>query len=268
MLSKKDKLLVSMYSVLQHPSYIEKFRSIQTALELTEEIIRQEFLHYNCLDTLYLQGREIYRSLGNRVVLHIHNLIENSWHTDRQTITRELVQLADPKTMIDIGFGVPTKYIKDCILDTQKTKLTLCDIYDSAFQFAEVLLDLWGLPWRHLITFKQTDMDTQEYVGDFDLYLFQDAIEHTVDPTTYLKKHVNLSPKHAKFIVSLPIGPLVPGHHFMAWASDLEATTWLETCGLKIEHMKSVFVNPKVDLFADLLAEDYHDIYMLCSKKG
>jgi hypothetical protein len=265
MSSKKEQLLSFLDFIFSHPKYQKQLTEILFDLSLTKQDIIQAFLYYN-LEVNSKDGNEIYRPLSNRVVLHIHNLIDNSWHIERQQTVIDLIKIANPMTIVDIGFGVPGKYVQKLMFDRKETKITFCDIYDSAFRFAEKLLPYWNKNWRKQITFKKTDMDIKEYIGDFDLYLIQDAIEHTVDPTTYLAKHVKLSPGHSKFIISLPIGPIFP-RHYMAWHSDKQAREWIENCGLLIKQQKAVFVNPVVDLFADQIAPDYHDLYTLCVKR-
>lgn len=70
----------------------------------------------------------------------------------------------------------------------------------------------------------------------------------------------------AKFLLSLPIGPLFLRHH-IAWLTDKEAEDWLDAHGLKIILKRNVYVKPEVDLFAEQLGSDYHDMYVLCEKK-
>jgi hypothetical protein len=263
MASKKEKLLGFLSSTIDDDRYKDQFQNILDTLHLSKQKITDAFLHYN-LDMSDKEGNEVYRPLPNRVVLHIHNLINESWHLDRQQTVLDLIKQAKPNSIIDIGFGVPSKYVQNYVI-AQRKKLVFCDLYDSAFDFTKALMPHWDNNWQDIISFKQINMDTLEYVGDFDLYLIQDAIEHTKDPTAYLSMLVNKSPKTAKFIVSLPIGPIFP-RHFMAWHNDQEALDWLEKCGLSIEQQKSVFVKPEVDLFADQLAPDYHDLYILGSK--
>lgn len=263
MASKKDKLLDFLSSTINDDRYKTQFQNIIDTLHLTKQEITDAFLHYN-LDLTDEEGNEVYRPLPNRVVLHIHNLINGSWHIDRQQAVIDLINQVKPNSIIDIGFGVPSKYVQDYVFP-QRKKLVFCDLYDSAFDFAKALMPHWDKHWHDLVSFKQTNMDTLEYVGDFDLYLIQDAVEHTKDPTAYLSMLVKKSPETSKFIVSLPIGTIFP-RHFMAWYSDQEALDWLAKCGLVVEQQTSVFVNPEFDLFADQLAPNYHDLYALCSK--
>lgn len=58
---------------------------------------------------------------------------------------------------------------------------------------------------------------------------------------------------------------IFPGH-YMSWSDDKIALGWLEKCGLQIRTFKSIFINPDVDMFADNLEPDYHDLYVLCFK--
>lgn len=263
MASKKEQLLKQLSGVIDDDRYKAQFQNIIDTLRLTKQAISDAFLHYN-LDISDDEGNEIYRPLPNRVVLHVHNLVDGSWHIDRQQTVLDLIKQVKPSSITDIGFGVPSKYVQDYVIPERK-KLAFCDIYDSAFDFSKALMPHWDDNWQEIVFFKQTDMDTLEYVGDFDLYLIQDAIEHTKDPTAYLSMLAKKAPEAAKFIVSLPIGPIFP-RHYMAWQSDQEALNWLAKCGLTVEQQKSVFVNPEFDLFADQLNDDYHDLYALCSK--
>jgi len=261
---KKHKLTGFLNSVLNHKVFGTQIELICKFLGLDTQDIIDAFFHYN-LDVQSSEGNDVYKSLPNRFVLHIHNLIEGSWHIHRQRVTKELIQKASPNNMVDIGFGVPSQYVYDLVIKENKFNVTLIDKYCSAFKFAKSLLEQWSDSWETSIFFSKRNMDDNEYVGDYDLYLFQDAIEHTIDPTGYLKKHVECAPKNSKFVISLPIGPLFP-RHYKAWETDAEGKKWLESCGLSIELQEKIFVNPKVDLFADQIDPNYHDLYVLCNK--
>ena len=262
MASKKEQLLKQLRGVMNDDRYQAHFQDLLCSLNLTKQQVTDSFLHYTL--GLMDEGNEIYRPLPNRVTLHALNLAHGCWHTYRQQTVIDFIKQVKPNNMVDIGFGVPSKYVQDYII-SQGKKLLLCDVYDSAFDFTKALMPHWDKNWQDVISFKQTNMDTLEYVGDFDLYLIQDAIEHTKDPAAYLSTLVKKSPKTAKFIVSIPIGSIMP-IHYMAWHSDQEALDWLAKCGLIVEQQKSVFVNPEFDLFADQVEPDFHDLYALCSK--
>lgn len=261
---KKQKLSDFLNSILEHEVFGVQIRVIRTSLGLSAQDIVDEFFRYN-LNVQSLEGNEVYESIANRFVLHIHNLINGSWHIKRQKVTSDLISMANPRHMADVGFGVPSKYVYDLVIRENKFNVTLVDKYDSAFVFAKHLLNHWDANWETKIFFSKRDMDKSEYIGDYDLYLFQDAIEHTQDPTSYLRKHINLSPKDAKFIISLPIGSIFP-RHYMAWETQEVGERWLETCGLRIEAQEKIFVNPDVDLFSEQIDSNYHDLYAFCAK--
>jgi len=62
------------------------------------------------------------------------------------------------------------------------------------------------------------------------------------------------------------VGPAVPCH-YIEFKDKNTAIKWLEDSGLKIEESKDVFINPKVDLFATDLDEEFYNFIVLCSKK-
>jgi len=260
---KKNKLVSLAYSVLRDPRYAEQLEQLMTKLNVTEEEVIKAYLAYN-LD-MHSFGNEIYSSMSNKIVLHIHNLMEGSWHQERQNCVLDYIKQTHAKTAIDIGFGVPSKYIRDYVLVKKEIKLTLCDISDTAFQFAALLLDQWDSNWQETIYFKQADMCDVHDIGQYDVYLFQDSIEHVPDPTSCLISYVDMASKDAAFILSIPIGPIIKAH-YLAWESDQEATRWLEKCGLKILKHKNVWVNPAVDLFAEQLGSSHHNFMVLCRK--
>lgn len=261
---KKQKLISFFNSVYHNPQYKMQFQIIENALQLSEHQILTEFLNYN-MDIFQPIGNTIYSSLANRVVLHIHNLLEGSWHIERQKIISNIVTFTKVKKIADIGFGVPSLYMKNILETNINFSLHLCDLYQSAFDFAKILINTWHSQWKKFITFTKTDMDKIEYMGDFDMYIFQDSIEHAQQPTEYLKHLVEKSPCHSQFLFSLPIGPIFP-RHTIAWETHIEAQEWLAQCGLAIVFEKNVYVNPNVDLFAEQLTPDYCNYITLCKK--
>ena len=265
LLSKKEKLIYLANSVLDDARFFAEFKNILYNLKLTRPEVIDSFLEYN-LNIYSNDGNKVYNSLANRVVLHIHNLLAGSWHIDRQKTIQKLIKKANPRHVADIGFGVPSQYVKNMVIRENRFKLTLCDLYDSAFVFAETLLNIWDDNWLGKIGFLKTDMDNHDFVGKFDLYIFQDSIEHTHYPAVYLHKYVKLSDNNARFLFSLPIGPIIP-RHFIAWETVDEAMDWLDKCGLIVEAHEQVFVNPDIDLFAEQLGEDYCNLIILCAKK-
>lgn len=261
---KKNKLISFVYSVLNNEHHKENLTKLRNKLGIGEEQIIQSFLDYN-LD-IFGFGNEIYNSISNRFILHIHNLLEGSWHGERQKAVIKLLNTIKITSAIDIGFGVPTRYIQNLVLPSKAPKTTLCDLFDTSIQFASALLEQWDKNWYDTISFKQADMcNVEEVCGDYDVYLFQDSIEHVEDPTNCLKQYVALSHKHSYFILSIPIHPIIPAH-YIEWKDDEDAIKWLKECGLVVLNKIVVKTNPQVDLFADSLGPEHHNLIVLCAK--
>jgi len=261
---KEQKLREFTKSVIEDSRYKDEIEYLLRCFNLTKEQLIQEYVNYD-LDVFNYEN-EVYEPIAMRLVLHVHNLLDGSWHQDRQNAILEFLNKIDFDSVVDIGFGVPTKYLRSYLANKSTKKFTLIDLYDSAFDFAKALLSKLSNSWDKNINFEKVDMNTMKYVGDYDIYLFQDSIEHTIDPTAYLKKTVSSSPNNSKFILSLPIGPAMPCH-YIEFKEKESAIKWLEDARLKIEESKEVFVNPKVDLFATDFDEEFYNLIVLCSKK-
>lgn len=261
-LSLREELLKCLASVLYHPEHHDSLFRIFRKLQINLKDIVQSYLDYN--SDIKAFGNEIYESLSVRAVLHILNLLEGSWHQERQKTVLEYIELANSCTLVDIGFGIPSSYVKTTLFNCNR-KITLCDFSESAFIFSKVLLNEWNPKWQEIIFLKNENMEENGFVGAFDLYIFQDSIEHVSHPTEYLSKCVQLSPPSSKFLIGLPIGPIIPSH-FMAWQSTTEAEQWLKKCGLRIKMNKIIQVNPKVDLFAKPFNFSFKNFFVLCDK--
>lgn len=260
---KRAKLIKLLNTVLTGDRHCREIEHLIFRLGLSKEEIIKAYVDYN-LD-IHAFGNEIYGSLANKMVLHIHNLMKKSWHQERQDCILNYVEKINVKNIIDVGFGVPSRYVKDLILAEKKSFLTLFDLAIPSIQFASCLLNLWDISWNETVSLKQGDMCDVNSVGKFDAYLFQDSIEHVPNPTNCLKEYVKISPEKAFFILSIPIGPIIKAH-YMAWDSDEDAMSWLNSCGLRIIESQSIWINPNVDLFAEQLGQDHHNFIVLCEK--
>ncbi len=223
------------------------FRDIYKKLSLTEEQVLDVFIYYN--SAVEEIDNSIYESLEIRAAMFIEYLIKGSWHEERQDTLVDFLNYCHPGSIMDIGFGAPTKYIREYVLKSADIKLTLVDKFESAFSFAEVVLDSWQPGFRNQISFEQVDLNSPKYLGDYEAYIFQDAIEHSSCPKEFLTLNVKESPPGSWFIFSLPIAPVIPCH-FISWDKVDDALTWIRNCGLKIIRQEQVFVNPDVDEFA------------------
>jgi hypothetical protein len=259
---KEQKLREFASFIIDGSENRKEIYHLMSELNVTKEQIIQAYINYDM--DVFAYENEIYESLPMRFALYLHYLLKDSWHQGRQRVILDFVEEINPKSSIDMGFGAPTRYIKEFILKKKK-KLVLLDLFDSAFEFSGKLFDHLSDSWEKIISFKKLDMNTHEYPGDFDCYIFQDSIEHVKDSTKYLSKIAKQSPKESKFILSLPIGEKIPSHTIF-WLDDVEAVEWLRKSGLSVIKSEKVFINHKVDLFADKLNEEFYNLVVLCEK--
>lgn len=264
--SNKEKLLRAFaLSVINDPQYSNELKKLKLDLGLNLNEIVDTYINYD-LD-ISKNSNETYQSVLMRYVLHMHNLLLGSWHIERQETVLNFIKHISPTDIIDMGFGVPGKYVKYLLNSyTKNFKLTLCDLDESAILFSQALLNIWSPDnWEHQITLKSLDMNSDSLIGEQDLYIFQSSIEHVKNCTAYLKKHVELSKKDAYFLLSLPLGDITPEHYY-EWKTVEEVQEWIDYCGLNIVKSNLIHVNPKVDLFADYHNFNYSDFFILCDK--
>ncbi|AIK96277.1 class I SAM-dependent methyltransferase [Candidatus Odyssella acanthamoebae] len=260
---KKDRLENFAASVFKNPIYAAELKELRKNFDLSEKEIIEAYVAYD-LD-IFSYTNEIYSPLVMRFVLHLHNLLEGSWHIGRQKIILDLLKKINPASIIDLGFGVPTQYIR-WILSKNNSFLTLCDFSENSIIFAKKLLNIWHSRSEEKINFIIEDMALVAHnKTPYDLYLFQDSIEHVDNPTECLTNFVKHSKKNAYFLLSLPIGPLIPMHS-IAWHTIKEADLWLKDCGLRPKICQSVRTNPHVDLFASEVDKGFLNYIVLCCK--
>jgi tRNA(Arg) A34 adenosine deaminase TadA len=259
---KEEKLRGFASSIFDYPEHKKEIKILMSKLNISKEDIIRAYVGY---DTgVFVYDNDIYNSLPLRAALYLHYILKGSWHQERQGVILDFVKRSKPASIVDMGFGAPTKYIKEYVL-RHKKQLVLVDLYKSAFTFAKPLLDIWNSSWKGFISFRKLDMNKHEFVGNFDCYIFQDSIEHVKNSKKYLTKIVNLSGAKSNFILSIPIGPKIPSHT-IAWATGAEAVGWLTSCGLIIKKSKKVHINPKVDLFTNN-PKEFFNLIVLCSKR-
>ena len=238
------------------------FNHIEQALSISRADIIEGFILYN--SEVEQLDNAVYDNLPVRVAMFMEYILPGSWHQDRQQIISGWVNFYLPKSILDIGFGAPMKYCQDYVLQAKTDcQLVLADKFESAFEFADVILSFWDETFKSKVQFRQLDLKHIEYVGDYDVYIFQDSIEHAPEPSKYLKYQVERAPGHSKFLISIPIAPLIPCH-FIHWTKEQDALDWLFACGLQVEKLERVYVNPEIDTFASGLG-DIYDIMVAAS---
>src|SRR3989344_5384560 len=99
-------------------------------------------------------------------------------------MTPMLVPMAmkDIKSIVDVGFAVPGKYVLETLQERPSVHMTLLDKFESSIRFSEALLTCVAPSWKEQITIDTYDMDSYILPKKSDLYIFFDSIEHTKNP--------------------------------------------------------------------------------------
>lgn len=244
------------------------FRSLLNMFKVSVTDFKTEFLLYNLGNEIGGYENANYQKITSRLVLHFHNLIKGSYHIKRQEIITSFLKKARPNIFCDVGFGVPAPYLLSYMSENPNTQAILVDEYASAKEFSVSLVSSLDPKLLERMTFISKGMNSGEFAGEIDTYLHLDSIEHTKDPTEYLKRIVSSAKPGSNFIFSLPICSMkgMENFHFIEWLTEIDARIWLESAGLKIVIEDQVFPNPKVDYFAELIEGRYHNYLVLAQK--
>lgn len=261
---KAAKLLGFLHSVLDDEEHRDHLAALIKNMNIDRSTVEKAFLAYNM--DIFDHDNEIYKSVAIRVVLYVHTLIRGSWHIDRQNAVCELLSGLSIDRAIDLGFGAPSRYMKELLQDP-RFHLTLCDFDESHPNFTSFIFDTWSPEWQTHIQFLCENFENvSKCVEGYDLFLSLFSLEHATKPLQMLKEYVQLSKPTAKFLIDIPVGPITP-EHTIEWLSVDEAMQWIESSGLKIIDSRVVGVNPEVDLFAEQHGFNYLSCLMLCEKK-
>lgn len=261
---KEERLLSLMNSVFENSQHKSELEAVMTKLDLTTTDVENAFLDYNI--DVYAHNNSVYKDTAIRVVLHLHNLIAGSWHVERQQAVTELIALAKPRRAIDLGFGVPSRYMRELLM-RKDFHLTMCDNQISALEFAEFLLERWDHNWHDTIQLKCADIEcVEKCIDDYDLYISLHSIEHVANPTECMRKYIDLSREKSRFLLEIPIGPITP-EHSIEWLNLEHAQAWIRELGLSIVAERYTRVNPGVDLFAEPHDYNYGGYLLLCEKR-
>lgn len=208
----------------------------------------------------------VYSSNATRVAMHLHNYIKGNWHDKRQQKVLEFMEEIEPKNIAEIGFGTPQRYVSEYVLKNN-IRLTLLDFDDESLSFAKYFLDTKSNSWKEGVTLRKYDMNTKEEIRDYDLYVFQDSIEHAEKPTEYLNKVSSQAKPGSYFIFCIPIevDKAVPEHN-MFWRDTEHTLSWIKESGLSVKKYFEIQMNPELDLFAKFLHPDFKEVLILAQK--
>lgn len=268
--NKKQKLKEFALSVLTKPEYRAKFDKLLKKLSLTEDEVVDMYVLYD-LD-IFAYGNEIYDSTAMRVVLYIKSLLDGGWNKQKQDFIAEVVTKLAPSSILELGFGIPAKYVIDSVKQLSENsnevahQITLTDYSDKALDFASYILENENKNWdKNVVLSRQDIKEISEMINKHDLIVALDSLEHVENPTYVLHNLVENSNIGTKFLISLPISEIIP-MHYIAFPSDQDVRDWLNDAGLTIILEKEFSVNREIDLFADQLDYNCVDLVVLCYK--
>ncbi len=258
---KVEELFESVYSSDEHS---DEILSLQNNLSITRENLLASWLYWDTGIRNY--GNEVYTSEAVRLAMHLHNYLNDSWHQKRQAIVLRYLRSINAKSIYDIGFGVPQKYVKEFMID-RETNIFLGDFEPSSLDFAKLVLEFWDRNWEETVHLRSFDMNKDSLPKDYDAYLFQDSIEHAMSPGKTLRMYTASASRGAHFIFSLPIeieSP-IPEHNIL-WKNEDDVFDWLNKSGLNVINSETIHMNPDVDLFSLSLHPDFREVVILARK--
>ncbi|MFA5841692.1 MAG: hypothetical protein WC835_01865 [Candidatus Paceibacterota bacterium] len=262
---KTDKIEEFASTVVGSREHKKEIEYLCQKLNLTKSGVINAWITWDTGINNY--GNDIYGSLELRLAMHLHNYLPGSWHIERQKKIIEFLDKIKPVNICEIGFGVPQNYIKEYVFKNSNVHLDLLDFDKEAIVFADALLGFWHKDYTKQISTKLYDLNSSQYPGDYDAYMFQDSIEHANSPTEYLSSLVSNIKKGTYFLFSLPIEVDKPvPEHFIFWKDDKGVFRWLEDSGLKVIKYSKISMNKDVDIFAEFLHKDFYEIIILAQK--
>lgn len=232
---------------LREAEHQEFMQHIQTKLALSAAEVEVAYMRYASQSMLI--GNDIYNDVGTHVAMWIEYQAKRGLHARRQDAVLQQIWKHRPERIADIGFGAPTRYLREYVLRTPGTQAHLFDKYDASILVGQAVLSRWCESYGDRVKFARHDMDVDTPVTNFDCYLLLDAIEHSRSPASYLERTVTAAHREALFLLHMPIGKLIPSH-YIAWDSECLATQWLLRAGLDVLETEMISPNAAVDHFA------------------
>lgn len=251
------------HSIFSDKTFSEEINFLQKELGVTKKQVIAAWLFWDTAIRKY--SNEVYSSKALRFVMHLHNYLPDSWHYKRQEIVLKYLQRIGPKTICEIGFGVPQKYVRHFL--PKDIKIFLGDYEQSSLTFARKLLGYWNKDWQEKVDLEIFDLNKDSLPKGYEIYIFQDSIEHANNPTKTLQKYVSSVPKEAIFIFSLPIeieNP-IPEHHIL-WKNEADILDWLKKCDLDVTEHETITMNQDVDIFSLSLHPEFREVVILARK--
>jgi len=243
----RDAARRAVAAFLDLPDHAPLLRHWQTSLGLSRHDIEAGYMGYS-LDSLDCDN-DMYASAATHVAMWIEYQDSRSMHARRQQVVLDELRRRQARSIVDVGFGAPTQYVRDYVARTPGVQALLLDKYPAAIDVGRSMMSFWSAQWEERVRFAVHDMDVDAPIGGCDAYLFLDSIEHTIDPMSYLRATVSSARPDALFLLHMPVGPSIKSHS-IAWDSDKAALAWLAAAGLAVDRTESILPNPAADHFA------------------
>jgi len=271
LLELKEKIVTLAKSVIDNQKYKVEFDLLSKKLNISKDDLIKSIINYNIPNEEFENNE--YSNILMRLTLHLHNLIEKSYHIEKGETILKYVLKNNPSSLVEIGYGAPSLYVFDRLKRNKKT--TLIEQDESAEIVSKAIFEVRNIN-QEAVNYEVYDMNTNVSVGDYDTYVMLDSIEHTINPTEYLQQLVRNSKENANFIFTIPImknynedGSKRNKFHFEEWITTEDAEKWLSENGLEILDKKLILPNLYVDFFAfgDSPKPSYKCFAVNCKKK-
>ncbi|MBF6202565.1 hypothetical protein IU483_00340 [Streptomyces gardneri] len=252
-------------SLLAVPACRAELEYLQRRLSIPPQEIIDAWMFYDLSIMNY--SNESYSSTSLRMAMHLHNQLAGNWHDRRQEIVLGYLETIAPEAVCDIGFGTPQRYVRH-YLSTRRVEMALCEFESTSLEFAELVLEHWRPDWSSTIKLIEHDMNRDELPAGYPAYLFQDSIEHALQPTETLHRYVDSAWSGTYFLFSLPIevADPIPGHH-ISWPEEAAALDWLGAAGLTVLDKEVIHFHADLDLHSHRLHPDTRQLAVLSVKK-
>lgn len=220
--------------------------------ELLERVL------FYTLDLAKVSNKDYFNSFPMRACMRMHMLAQGSYHGEKNKAVQKILSNSKIKSIIEFGFGIPSDYV----FASKNQRITLTDFDPEAIAYSKAILEHHNPNYAKNVDFKLVDLNTGQYPGDYDAYVFLDSLEHVDNPTEHLRKLVSLMPTGAHLVTSLPIAKIdMMAHaHHIEFRSATSIVTWLESAGLIVVTAIPVTPNPAVDFFASQIEGGYVDL--------
>ncbi len=253
------KLIDLTHAVVNGAAYYKEFACVGKKLKFGFEEIVSRVLYYT-LDLNKLSNNDYFDDYVMRACMRMHIVAPGSYHREKYQLITEMLQNSQIKKVIEFGFGVPGDHVFTALQTDQK--ITLTDYDRGAITYADATLSCYKKAYHKNIDFRVVDLNTNQYPGDYDAYVFLAALEHTQNPTKHLQMLAKKMPHGSHLITALPIGKIdtMQDAHFIEFLQKENVHQWIEFAGLTIVRSVEVVPNPEVDFFASLMFGGYADL--------